>query len=97
MTEQLKRFIELADIIGLRLECKKCGCSVSLGDSPKDAIYQQLYKASSTLARCPGCGEEWKTSDSYLQQLFSDLHNLRDQESRLAYKLRLEIPGSEKP
>jgi uncharacterized paraquat-inducible protein A len=50
MTLQTKRFIELADILSLRFECKECGASVAL---PPDG------DAARATASCPACYKPW--------------------------------------
>ena len=51
MTVQTKHFIELSDIVALRLECKKCGTTLtSLVGDKIDAR---------ALRVCPQCSEPW--------------------------------------
>ncbi len=54
MTEQTKRFIELADIIGLRLSCKQCGSSLSI---PRE-------KLARLPNLCVNCETEWDAFNS---------------------------------
>jgi hypothetical protein len=54
MTEQTKRFIELSDIVGLRLTCKQCGSSLSV---PRD-------KLSRLPVNCVNCMAEWDAYNS---------------------------------
>lgn len=51
MTTQIKRFIELGDIIALRIDCRHCGASISLLVSR--AIELERVRA------CPSCGRPW--------------------------------------
>ena len=54
MTSQTRKFIEIADIVGLRFECKneQCGASLSLP-------FHQGINRTDTLERCPHCGKQW--------------------------------------
>jgi hypothetical protein len=49
MTTQTRKFIELADILGMRFDCKKCHASLSLPpeNSPRPP------------RDCPNCGSNW--------------------------------------
>ncbi len=91
--------MELADIIGLRLECKKCGCSLSLGNSENDAVVDQLLNTAATLTRCPTCQNKWTENDhysggdSYIKQFFRNLRELRTMEKTFGCALKLEISG----
>ena len=51
MTTQTKTFIEVSDIIGLRVDCGKCGATVTLPIS--DGMN---FKG---LSRCQNCNEPW--------------------------------------
>jgi|SRR5579872_1749796 len=52
MTSQTKKFIELSDIIALRLECKNQECKATLITSARDF-------RKGTLNACPVCKEPW--------------------------------------
>ncbi len=54
MTSQTRKFIEIADIVGLRFECKnaECGASLSL------PLHQGVNRTD-TLKNCPHCGKQW--------------------------------------
>lgn len=49
MTTQTRKFIELADILGMRFDCRKCGASLSV---PMD-------KHPSPPHQCPNCRCDW--------------------------------------
>ncbi len=51
MTEQTKRFIELADVLGLQFQCNKCGTSMFL------PLNQTIDERK--LRACPHCGRPW--------------------------------------
>jgi DNA-directed RNA polymerase subunit RPC12/RpoP len=50
MTVQQKRFIELADIVSMRFECKNCHTSVQIA-------FEKFRNG--TLYSCPNCQSEW--------------------------------------
>jgi hypothetical protein len=54
MTSQTRKFIEIADIIGLRFDCKakECGASLTL------ATFEAINR-NSPLKECPNCGKQW--------------------------------------
>ena len=49
MTTQTKKFIELADIIGMRFDCRKCRTSLLL----------PMEKSPSPPSQCPNCRCDW--------------------------------------
>ena len=101
MTVQTKRFIELADIIGLRLECKTCGNSISLGNSEKNEAVDFLLGQANTLHKCPLCQNQWTNQfdsggDSDIKAFFRALRELRTLEKNFGCSLKLEITGADK-
>ena len=60
MTSQTKTFIELSDIIGLRLECKTCGVSVLINQKTLSSVTDQFNTA---LRGCPTCESSWTHTD----------------------------------
>lgn len=52
MTSQTRRFIELADVLGLHLECKHCHTALSL-PMPETTLGKRV------LASCPTCQRDW--------------------------------------
>jgi len=101
MTNQTKRFIELSDIIGLRLECRKCGCALllDLGPSREVATVDNLLiAANKILCSCPACDTPWTTLpdgrlafDSELKDFFRRMRQVRDIESKFGCTISLEI------
>jgi ribosomal protein S27E len=104
MTSQTKIFIELADIVGLRIECRKCGCSLLIGvESENENIHNLLSPQNYLLAKCPTCDSEWThfshaaaahgsaSFDSDIKKLFRILSEVRKIESKLGCALTLEI------
>ena len=91
MTLQTKRFIELADIISLKFECKKCGTTVTI-----DARKSFSVK---TLRICLNCQNDWwgyedasiDESISQLVGLLQRMQRILDDPARLACNLSLEV------
>lgn len=104
MTSELKRFIELSDIIGMRLRCRSCGCSLLLDtDREGGPIDNLLASTSQTLANCPACKEGWTQFkpqgdpwDSDIKDFLRKMRFLKQVESRLGFSLELEIKNEEK-
>ncbi|HUK46067.1 MAG TPA: hypothetical protein VLW06_00680, partial [Terriglobales bacterium] len=53
MTSQNKKFVELSDILALRLECKRGKCRTSI----TIPFAQNLM--GKEVRTCPSCGEPW--------------------------------------
>jgi ribosomal protein S27AE len=51
MTTQTKTFIELSDILSVRVECGKCHSTVTIPIDRKMSF--------SGMGHCPNCGEAW--------------------------------------
>lgn len=103
MTSQTKRFIEVSDIVGVRLECKKCGCALLLGLSHKDAIANLLEPANKILSTCPTCGGIWASLpngllafDTEIKDFFRRMEQIKEIESKFGFRLSLEV-REEKP
>ena len=62
MTTDTKKFIEFADIVGLRLHCKneKCGTSLLVNEANIETLFNQH---SDAVYRCPLCGKGWTMPD----------------------------------
>jgi len=90
MTVQTRRFIDLADIIGLRFECKRCRASLEL-------TLERLEQG--TLHKCPSCHRDWallndvSREGSFIQfvRCFNELAKLLGEPSPLGFSLTLEI------
>jgi len=54
MTIQTKKFIEIADIVAVRCECKNDQCRASLSLPMLENI-----AGNRPLAECPNCGKRW--------------------------------------
>jgi len=96
MTSQTKRFIEIVDIIGIQIECKKCKASLlvggdtmrSLSDAHSDALYQ-----------CPSCHSDWtaplgSTVSSYddeVKKFMRTLEKMATINERLGCQIRFEL------
>ncbi len=104
MTSQTKRFIELSDIIGLRVQCRnpKCEASLLIGDAQIMALAQDN---DSTLYKCPACRSGWtipatenlgypgseRGYDKEIKTFLRMLINMRAFESKVGCHLMLEI------
>ncbi len=78
MTSQTKKFIELADLLGLRFQCNECKASLFL-PLTKDVN-------ASRLRSCPHCNHPWLavTNGTSGTSVYSDVSNLVDAVGRLA-------------
>jgi hypothetical protein len=62
MTGQTKHFIELSDIVALRLQCRNENCDTSLLvglDKETGNLSKLLAADKMILNACPGCGKAW--------------------------------------
>jgi hypothetical protein len=98
MTTQTKVFIELSDIIGLRLQCKQCGCSLLLETAREDGTINNLMAAANVvLTKCPTCANEWtqtsreKMGDSEAKEFFRALQTLKKIQGHYGCTLSLEL------
>jgi hypothetical protein len=97
MTNQTKRFIELSDIIGLQLECKKCGVSLLAGGSTLTATLVDPNNV--TLARCPTCNADWTVAsgfprmayDTEVKKFLRMIETMRSIEGNIGCRIRFEI------
>ena len=105
MTSELKRFIELSDIIGIRLKCRACGCSLLIAADRDDGPIGELILAHNrTLAACPTCGQTWAEYrpdgngwDSEIKELIRRMQALKKVGGALGCALELEIEHKEQP
>jgi hypothetical protein len=103
MTTQTKTFIELSDIIGLRLECKSCGCSLALGSTKgRETVDSLLSMGNKTLLNCPTCGAAWmqtldpnRLADTALKELVRKLSDFKKIEHNYGCSVALEIKPEE--
>src|SRR5580700_4119964 len=104
MTSQTKKYIEFSDIIGLRLECKKCGCALLLGlEKDPPTVETFLSNSNKVLSSCPTCGATWTglpdgrlSFDSEIKDFFRRLRYVQNEESKFGCAVSLEIKN-EKP
>jgi hypothetical protein len=98
MTTQTKRFIELSDIIGLQLECKKCGISLLVGGETLTASLVDPHNM--TLSKCPTCDTPWTVPDSYptvmgydteVKKFLRMIELIRSIEEKLGCRIRFEL------
>jgi hypothetical protein len=97
MTTQTKHFIELSDIVGIQLECRKCGISLLAGG---ETLISLAGKHDETLGKCPTCSNPWTIPSTYPTQMGYDteiknllrlLESIRGFEDKLGCRLRFEI------
>lgn len=100
MTEETKKFIELSDVLALRLECKYCGSGLSISS------YRDLMKREEQgkLSNCPVCSREWasvsgSTCEMTIGQFVDCLNKLRGTLKTFpaGFVLTLEIKNEKKP
>jgi hypothetical protein len=105
MTSETKRFIELSDIVGLRLLCRSCGCSLLVDIEREDGpVVNLISSTTSTLMKCPTCGEGWTQFrerggdpwDSEVKEFLRKMRFLRQIESKFGFALALEIKDEKK-
>jgi hypothetical protein len=100
MTTHTETYIELSDIIGVRLLCKSCGCSLRM-EIEKDGgtLDSLLSNANVVLIKCPTCGHAWTSGnpgqpfDSDVKEFFRKMRDLKKIEASFGCKLALEIKG----
>jgi hypothetical protein len=99
MTVQIKRFIELSDILALRFTCKNCG--VTLSFPIEDNKLKRDNLNNQFLDVCPGCRHAWadlagSTYEPVIVRAAVALNRLRevlygDPPTPLGFSLSLEI------
>jgi len=99
MTIQTKRFIELSDILAVRLTCKHCGATLSfpIGDDK----LKRDQSSSPFLSVCPSCHQIWaelggSSYESVITRTTAALNRLREilhgnPPAPLGFSLVLEI------
>ncbi len=86
MTRQTKHFIEVSDIVGIRLECKNCGSSLLIS----------LGKTGRLLLTCANCNHElWEDIEGLaqkgIQQLIAAIKTIERVIENQRVKFSLEI------
>lgn len=99
MTSQTRCFIELSDLVGMQLECRKCGISLlASGDSLASLSSQHDV----TMSKCPTCNHPWTVPNTYptqmgfdteVKKLLRDMEMVRSIEDKLGCKIRFELKG----
>jgi hypothetical protein len=104
MTSQTKTFIELADIVGLRMECKNCGISLLVN---QQSLTTLTGEHNSSLRSCPHCANSWTQLDTYttpgmrpgfdseIKAMIRAINQVKALEERLGCRLTLEIAEEE--
>jgi hypothetical protein len=98
MTSQTRTFIEMSDIVALRLECKQCHCSLLITADTEDKTFSALVdKYNAVLSKCPTCGTAWTqfnaplgAFDHEIKEFFRAMAYLRKIEGNLGCKLPFE-------
>jgi hypothetical protein len=99
MTSQTRHFIELADIVSVRLRCRNEGCGASLLIDPHEEtgnLVSPLATNNNVLTICPGCGFPWMeqgqmTVDSEIKMFLHEMNELRKLEDKFGCSLTFEI------
>jgi DNA-directed RNA polymerase subunit RPC12/RpoP len=91
MTSETKTFIEFEDILGVQMECLRCGAKAT----------RPLGKIQRYPVRCENCNEEWfiGSSEQAKEKLYHTLDELAEIQkwvqalpgSEIQLKLRLEL------
>jgi hypothetical protein len=105
MTSQTKHFIELSDIVSLRLQCRnpKCDTSLLLGlDKTEGNVSSLIALDNTVLMTCPGCGQAWMGSghlvfDSEIKKFLRLMGDVKRLESNFGCAMTLEIKAEVKP
>ncbi len=95
MTSEQRVLYDIADLLGLRLECVKCHAAIDYAPGSKFPI--------EVPAQCPSCRETWKDSlrpgtSVLIEQVIAQLRRLQEVESAApsTYRLRFHF-GSPAP
>jgi hypothetical protein len=89
MTVQTKHFIELADIVALRCECKNPECQTAL-------LLRLAGDANDSLRLCPKCKRPWAlfgeaSFEPEIKKFFAVLESLKAVAGKLGFSMTLEI------
>ena len=94
MTSEIQKFIELSDILALKLECKHCESSLAIPSSRDMARREDIGKLSS----CPVCQRPWATLagttyEPLIAKFVSSLNEIRKafKDAPIGFILTLEI------
>jgi hypothetical protein len=100
MTSQTKKFIELSDVISLRLKCKSCASELLIPSSRDIDNREEQGK----LSECPVCRKDWalvngSTCESTIAKFMSSLNKLRAEMKSFpaGFFLAFEINNDEVP
>jgi hypothetical protein len=106
MTIQTKHFIELSDLVALRLVCKHCGATLSLLLSD-DKLAAGENSLNTFLSTCPSCHREWaelggSTYEPTIRKATAALNRLKgllygELAEPLGFSLTLEIKPEAMP
>ena len=96
MTTQTKKFIEIEDIVGIQIECKRCGVSLLVGGETMRSLSDAL---SDALYRCPSCQHGWTVPadaplgsfDDEVKKFMRTLEKMRTVNQRLGCLVRFEL------
>ena len=70
MTSQTKTFIELSDIVGLKLDCKIVGIWVLINEANLVTFRTEQYIGS---PGCPTCNSSWTQTEIYTAPVRNEL------------------------
>jgi hypothetical protein len=98
MTSQIRKLIELADILALNLKCKSCGSSLAIPASRDMTTREEMGK----LASCPVCRRAWanlngSTYEPAIYEFTGALNKLRSiiTTAPLGFEMTLQISDEE--
>ena len=101
MTTSKHTFVELSDVISLRVECKECHCSllILLKGNKIDELSSETNKV---MAICPTCSHTWTVFqhgvgwDSEIKDLIRSIRTVRQAEDKFGCRISFEISEEEK-
>jgi hypothetical protein len=98
MTSETQRFIELSDILSLKLKCKGCGSALTIPSTRQMAMREELGK----LSTCPICRKPWATLEGstyepLIIEFVSSLNKLRTafKDAPIGFALTFEVADEE--
>jgi hypothetical protein len=85
VTYETKYLIDLADILGVELECRKCHAQIAL----------RMLDSTRAIWQCPICNEDWiipgSDGQNAIQSLLRTLKNAEHALQGRPFSLRLQI------